>query len=118
MDQSVVEAVGTIIEKVIGSGIAINGQVGVKGLTITSVDTAKSMGILKESGEEEEKPQGQQSSGQQSSKRQRGQDQSQSSGPVSREEFDSLWEEISYLRKMMETSQQDQPSQRSRGQSR
>lgn len=124
MDQNMLQAVNTIIQQVLGSGLVLNGQVGIQGLTITSVDTARELGIVPQSGQGSKqrgesssssgssRQQQENSSGQEQQSRQGGSDGSQ----VSRDEFDELREEIRYMRQLMDSSQES-PSPRGRGSS-
>jgi hypothetical protein len=133
-DQNIVSSIGSILEKVLGSGLVLNGQIGINGLTVTSVDKAKELGIVpqqsqqsqqgsqsgsKESGQQEssDDQKGQQSGQKQSQGNQNSQDQQSQSGDqkISREEFDNMKEELSYMRKLMEQAQQQNSQEQQRG---
>ena len=63
--QDLMQNISSILTQLLGSGIAINGQISINGLTLTSVDKAKEMRILKtpegEASEEQQSQQGQSS---------------------------------------------------------
>lgn len=120
MDQQTIpQMISAILQQILGSGLAINGDVGIKGLTITSIDKARSLGIIasQSQGQNESQQQSDQSSQQQGQSQDDQQPQQRQSGSqVSREEFNNMIEELRYVRKLMEASQQEQPSSRGRGQ--
>lgn len=122
-DQNIVQTIGSIIQQILGSGIALNGQIGINGLTITSFDKAKEQGILSQhenassqaSSKDEQGSSGQQKQSSQSSQSGgNSRDTSEQKGEgISQDEISSLREEIRYLRTLME-SQQEQSGQKNR----
>jgi hypothetical protein len=119
-DQNMTQNVASIIEQIVGSGLVLNGQIGINGLTVTSVDKAKELGIVKQQSQQS----GQSSQGGQSNQQQ--EEQKESSGKqnkqqsndqqqqLSREDYESLREEIGYLRKLLESTQQNQSESKGR----
>lgn len=107
MDQNMSGNIMQILEKILGTGLVINGEVKIDKLTLTSVDKAKSLGLVPGEGQPSQEPgQSEKESPEQEQQNNSEQKQSQSEekGSPSRAEFDSIWEELAYLRKLMESS--------------
>lgn len=120
-DQNVMQQITKVIEQILGAGLVVNGQVNISGLTVSSVEKARELGIVPQQSQQQSGQKGGQSQGQQggqgkSSGQQGGQgQQQQSGGQISREEFNSLKEELGNMRKLMESPQQEAAPQRGRG---
>ncbi len=99
----VTQNIATLLERVLSEGLTVNGLIGIQGLTITSVDKAKELGILPAGS------QGNQVMGQKGGQ----------AGQGSKEEIDSLRQEVEQLKNMLgqkggqTTGQQPQQNQSS-----
>lgn len=120
--QNVVEGLSSLLQKVLGAGLVLNGGLKIDQLTVTTTDKAKELGLLPYSSQQEQKQSSSQSqqseeSQEKSSESSNGQKQQQEAkGQVTRQEFDSLMEEIKYMRSLLQNPDQDSSKQKSKPQ--
>jgi hypothetical protein len=120
-DQQMVEGLTTLLQKILGSGLVLNGGLKIDKLTVTTVDKAKELGL-----DSQESQSDQQQSSQEEASSQEQEDakdtndnqeeQQESKGQVTREEFDSLMEEIKYMRSLLQNADQETSGQKGKSQ--
>lgn len=123
--QNVVEGLSSLLQKILSSGLVLNGGLKINQLSVTTVDKAKEMGLVSQgsqaddqsSQEQDDTSQEKESKEGSEKKSESGQEQQQNAqGQVSREEFENLMEEIKYMRTLLQDSDGSSSGQKGKSQ--
>lgn len=123
--QNVVEGLSSLLQKILSSGLVLNGGLKINQLSVTTVDKAKEMGLVSQgsqaddqsSQEQDDTSQEKESKEGSEKKSKSGQEQQQNAqGQVSREEFENLMEEIKYMRTLLQDSDGSSSGQKGKSQ--
>lgn len=125
LTQNLTEGLSSLLQKVLGSGLVLNGGLKIDQLSVTTVDKAKEMGLISSGSQSEQhSPQKQNQSSQddaskEGSQNENGENQKQqqnTQGQVTREEFENLMEEIKYMRSLLQNSGDESSAQKGKSQ--